>query len=307
VTSSRKRVSSLLGGLIGLVGLGFVVRLMLRERDAIAQLAADGNPWWFLGALLAGLAAMTGIGLTWGVIVRDLDRPLPTTETLRSYFVGQLGKYVPGGVWAVMGRGEWATRAGVRRGPAYLSTLLSIVTTYLAASSMVAVAFILGARPLGSAPLAVAVALLAPAGLLAMHPRLFAMALRLLARFRRATTASLVPPSWSQSMGYVARQLPTWLLITVATWGVARGLGVDVDFPVLMLATCTSWVAGFLFLPTPGGIGIREAVFVAVLGGEGVMAGVALGARLVFVLVDAIGAGGTSAAATRQMREREPA
>ena len=304
--STRKRLSGLLGFGIGLVGLGFVVRLVIRERETLAELAADGNPVWFVAALVAGLAGMTGIGLTWGVIVRELDRPLPLPDTLRGYFVGQLGKYVPGGVWAVMGRGEWAIRSGVGRGAAYLSTLLSIVTTYLAASAVVAGALLVGARPVDNGLVVLGVALLAPAGLVAMHPRLFSLGLGLVDRVRRRAASSISVPAWPTSVAFVGRQLPSWLLISAATWAVARGLGVDIGGTSLVLATCTSWVAGFLFLPTPGGIGIREAVFVAVLGGDGVVAGVALGARVVFVLVDAIGAGLSSAVAARrpQIEER---
>jgi glycosyltransferase 2 family protein len=289
VISSRRRLSSLVGGLIGLVGLGFVLRLVTREWATVVTLAADGSPWWFALALSAGLIGMTGIGLTWGIIVRDIDRPLPLSETLRGYFVGQLGKYVPGGVWAVMGRGEWASKAGVGRGAAYLSTLISMATAYLAAASLVGVALSVGARPVGSSWLAIGIAFLAPVGLMGMHPRILGWGLAMIGRLR-SSTGTYLPPAWADSAGYVLRQIPSWALISVATWSVARGLGVDMGVLALVLATCTGWVAGFLFLPTPGGIGVREAAFVAVLGGEGVAAGVALAARLVFVLVDALGA-----------------
>ena len=301
MTSNRKRISGLLGGAIGLVGLGFVVRLVLRERETIADLVADGNPVWFLVAVAAGLAGMTGIGLTWGVIVRDLDQSLSLPQTLRAYFVGQLGKYVPGGVWAVMGRGEWASRAGVPRAAGYTSTVLSIVTTYLAASALAGVAIVIGARP-DSWLLPGATALLAPVGIVCLHPAILRVGLRTMGRLRSSLN-DLQPMPWLSSFGYVLRQLPSWVLITVATGAVAQGLGVDIDVRSLMLATAVSWVAGFLFLPTPGGIGIREAAFVAVLHGDGTVAAVSLGARLVFVLVDGIGAITSSAMVRAEQRE----
>ena len=219
MTSNRKRISGLLGGAIGLVGLGFVVRLVLRERETIADLVADGNPVWFLVAVAAGLAGMTGIGLTWGVIVRDLDQSLSLPQTLRAYFVGQLGKYVPGGVWAVMGRGEWASRAGVPRAAGYTSTVLSIVTTYLAASALAGVAIVIGARP-DSWLLPGAIALLAPVGIVCLHPAILRVGLRTMGRLRSSLN-DLQPMPWLSSFGYVLRQLPSWVLITVATGAVA--------------------------------------------------------------------------------------
>jgi uncharacterized membrane protein YbhN (UPF0104 family) len=48
-----------------------------------------------------------------------------------------------------------------------------------------------------------------------------------------------------------------------------------------------------VLVPVPGGVGVREAAFVALVGGgvpSGVRATIAVVARLVFMLVDALGA-----------------
>lgn len=299
---SRAGIAKAFGWVIGLAGLLFVGRLVLREWETISTLVRDGNPAWFVAALLAGIVGLSGIGVTWGVMLRDLDRAMTLPQTLRGYFVGQLGKYVPGGVWAIMGRGEWAATTGVSRRAAYVSTVLSMVTAYLGASTVVLVQLALGVRPSGYVLLAVGVAALSPAGVIALHPRVFTLLLRLLERLRRSQGVAMTAPSWGRSIGYLMRQVPSWLLIGFATYAVARALNVPVDPLVLLLATCVSWVAGFLFLPTPGGIGIREAAFVGVLGGDAVVAGVALAARVVFVLADAIGAGLSSVAVARAGR-----
>lgn len=48
-----------------------------------------------LGGLFCGM-------LAWRSILRGLDSPLPVRPSARVYFVGQLGKYVPGSVWTVL-------------------------------------------------------------------------------------------------------------------------------------------------------------------------------------------------------------
>jgi uncharacterized membrane protein YbhN (UPF0104 family) len=57
-------------------------------------------------------------------------------------------------------------------------------------------------------------------------------------------------------------------------------------------AAILSWIVGFVSVPVPGGIGVREAAFVAVVGTipTGVRATVAVAARLCFILVDTGGA-----------------
>ena len=297
----------LAGIAVGLAGLAFVVRLVLRERVALAALVRDVELAWLAAAVGAGLAGMAGIGLTWGAIVQRLDRRAPgdrgqsegltTARVLRGSFVGQLGKYVPGAVWGVVGRGAWARRDGVAPPAAYGSALLSMVTAYLAACAVAAACLpvVWGLRadlvPIAGRWVAVGVGLLAPLGLIALHPRWSAPLLRLFERRTgREIPLRLLP--WRASAGFVARQVPSWLLVSAATWATARGLGVELGPGAVTLATCVSWVVGFLAVPVPGGLGVRETVFVALLQGDGAVATVALAARLVFVLVDATGAGG---------------
>lgn len=299
----RRALAGAVGTAVGLLGLAFVARLAVREGGTIGGLLAGARPaWpgWLAAAWLAGLLGMAGIGWTWGVILRRLGSPLPAARVLRGYFVGQLGKYVPGGLWSVVGRGEWARRGGVPRPAAYGATLLSMVTAYVAACALALACLPAALSGAGPGLLAAGVAALAPVGLALLHPRVLRAAARLAGRLvRRWTRNPLDLPElpWRTTAGFVARQLPSWLLIAGATLACAAGLGVDADPAAMVLATAVSWVVGFLTIPVPGGIGVREATFVALLGGlgdGGGVAAVALAARLVFVLVDLSGAAGAS-------------
>jgi glycosyltransferase 2 family protein len=99
-----------------------------------------------------------------------------------------------------------------------------------------------------------------------------------------------VPP-WSNSIALVVRYIPSWLLVGTATWCVARAFDHNVGWMAVAPAAILSWIIGFL-VPVPGGVGVREAVFVALVGTipRGVAATVAVTARLCFVLVDGGGA-----------------
>jgi uncharacterized membrane protein YbhN (UPF0104 family) len=102
----------------------------------------------------------------------------------------------------------------------------------------------------------------------------------------------------------VLQQLPSWLLIGLASVTIAAAFGNSGTAVNLISATVISWVIGFLALPVPGGIGVRESAFIALATSlpGGVAAAVAVVARLVFVAVDATGAAATTALIGRRDR-----
>lgn len=291
-----KRVANFVGLLIGLLGLGFVVRELARSWTEVVEITSDAEIGWLVVAFLCGLSAMTVIGLAWWVSLRMLDHRRSAFDTLRRYFVGQLGKYVPGGIWPVVGRAEMARRGGVPGATAYGSTVLSLALTYLAAVLLAGLALLSGAGATGGVAWQ-PVLLLLPLGLLALHPRVVKVGLRVLRRLTRRELAVPIP-RWRATVFLLLAHLPAWLAISAATWLVAYALtGQAPEVRNLVFATTLSWVVGFIAVPVPGGIGVREAVFVAAatsLPSVGIAAAVSVVARVVFILVDVAGAGLTS-------------
>ena len=92
--------------------------------------------------------------------------------------------------------------------------------------------------------------------------------------------------------GAVVLYAAAWLLIGSATWAVAEAIDDSVTWNGMVAAAIISWVAGFLAVPVPGGIGVREATFVLAVPGlaSGDALAVATVARVLFVLIDALGA-----------------
>jgi glycosyltransferase 2 family protein len=58
-----------------------------------------------------------------------------------------------------------------------------------------------------------------------------------------------------------------FLVSAALIYALAHVLGFAFDeFPTLVAATCASWFAGFVVIGAPAGLGVREAVFVALTG-----------------------------------------
>lgn len=291
--SNRRRatvVSTAIGVVAGLLAGAFVVRALLRDRDTIEDALDVAEPGWILLALALAAVGMVAIAVPWRAVLGVLGGSLSLTQIVARYFVGELGKYLPGGVWPILGRGELARRAGVPRPAAYGSVLLSLAALYLAAMLVVAVGLptIVGGD--GSEWLLALVLL--PIGVVALHPRVLGAVVALLARITRRPL-DVVIPSWGTAVFLVVRYVPAWLAIGGATWAVARSLDPSAAIFDVGTAAVLSWIVGFVVVPVPGGVGVREAAFVAAASSldPGLAAVVAVVTRVLFVVVDAVGAG----------------
>jgi uncharacterized membrane protein YbhN (UPF0104 family) len=267
----------------------FVGRALLRDRHTIGDALDTASPGWLLVAFALCAVGMVAIAVPWRSVVAVLGGDLPTGQAVARYFVGEIGKYVPGGVWPILGRGELARRAGVPRPAAYGSVLLSLLALYLAATFLVVVG--LPALIDGDDAGSLAVLVLLPLGVAALHPAVVRTLVAVLSQVVRRPIDVAIP-SWGTAVGLVARYVPAWLAIGGATWAVARSIEPSASLADVGTAAILSWIVGFVVVPVPGGVGVREAAFVAAAGSldPGVAAVVAVLVRVLFVVVDTIGA-----------------
>jgi glycosyltransferase 2 family protein len=277
VATVRRHLATVVGAVLASAALAFCVQALRREWSRVSDALATASWGWLaLGLVLAGLA-MTVIALRWRACMTAVGAdPPPAGTVVRWYYAGELGKYLPGGVWPVVGRGELASAGGLGRTAAYASVGLSLAALY------------------GAAVL--------PLGLVLLHPRVVETARRSLSRLWRRPLTLQVPDLASIARLLVS-YLPAWAAVAGCTLAVARGLDVGGSWWRLVLATLLAWVVGFAAVPVPAGAGVREAVFVATAGiPGGLAAAVAIATRICFVLVD--GAGGAYASARLGLTRR---
>ncbi|MBF6841955.1 hypothetical protein, partial [Acinetobacter baumannii] len=140
-----------------------------------------------------------------------------------------MGKYLPGSVWPILGRGELARRGGVPRTRAYASVALSLALLYLA-GLFVAAAFLPFALSGGGFSGWMLFLLALPVGVGLLHHDVLGYLVSLLQRLTKRSI-DLEIPQWRDSLALVARYVPTWLFIGTATWAVARSLTPDASYP----------------------------------------------------------------------------
>ena len=135
---NRSKLINVVGIAIGITGIAFVVRRVVRDRSEIADALSSANLVWLVVGGITGVVAMALIGVNWLLILRHTGAAAPWRRGMSWFFVGQLGKYVPGGIWPIVGQAELAHRGATPRGAAYFSTAMSMVATFLGAATVAA-------------------------------------------------------------------------------------------------------------------------------------------------------------------------
>lgn len=289
---STRRLGSLIGVLIGVGGIAFVAVRIARDRDDFAEALTSADLRWLLVALVAGLAAMAVIAVNWVGLLARRGVWFRLRDGCGFFFLGQLGKYVPGGIWPVVGQAELARRGGADRSDAYAATVTSMVATLLGAAALSALSGVVS--PNARWPIAGALALGLFAGLVVASLR----AVRALVE--KVTTSVLrrrvLLPAPRLLVDQTLRHVPTWVMFSVMNVCVVVAFDGDVSAGIVFdvsFVTCLSWMAGFVIVGLPGGIGVREAVFVSLATaplGAGLAVSVAVTSRLVTLAVDLLAA-----------------
>lgn len=285
--------SVVLGTVLAVGCLYLVVRQIADGWDDYGDQIAAARWAWLLVALPLAVVGMSALGLVWRSALASLGAVVRRRDVFVWYQFGNLGKYIPGGVFQILGRGELATRGGVPRAVAYNSVALSMGATYLCGALVSAALLPFVFIEQGSIGGAWWVFLAIPAGLAALHPVVLARFLALAERLFAGGGETRVP-SWSSSVRLVLRHAVGWFVNGLACWAVAVTFATDVPFATIVFAGIVSWVAGFLVIFVPSGLGVREATFTAVAAtalSPEIAATVAIVSRLVFVAGDLIGAG----------------
>lgn len=288
---ARVRLALLLrvvGFVLAGLAIAFLVVTLVSEWPEVQEAVRNANPLLVGAAVITAALAMMGLAVLWWEVLHGFHGREPLREVMSWYFAGELGKYLPGGIWPVVGRGELAARNGVPRSMAYGTTAMSLGLMIIGGAALGALLFPLtiSGGELGFEHL---ILLLVPIGLIVIHPRVMGMAFALLTRFSKGRLV-FEPLPWGRMVQLVLTAIPAWAFVGLTSVLLAESFGFDYEPARIMLAAVLGWIAGFLVVPVPAGAGIREIVFVALSGLEsGPSVVIATVARFVFIVVDGTG------------------
>lgn len=210
------------------------------------------------------LATHTLWGTFWWQLLRSQHAHVSWAVGMRAYFLSQLGKYVPGKVWVIVLRMSLLGGVVPRRVVA-ITGVYETLTSMAAGGVIGAALFPYLAGGQGVIPGgAVALGSIALVPLLALGLNRFAA--RLVAKRKEPGAPPLpVPPVWLLAVGLVQASVG-WCFLALSLGLVLRGIAPNppawggTEFIQELAATAVMYVAGFVVLFAPGGVGARELV-----------------------------------------------
>ena len=272
------------------IGRQFAIALKVSEKGwwgSIEDLARRlQHPGWIVlsGALYAG-----GLGFSatyWCFLVRALGFRVRTLQLIRGYYIGQMGKYLPGKAWALVMRASAASGRDLPLSVGILTSFYEVLTT-MAGGALLAAVLLWFLAPVQGTPfdwhvvrnvfllqeegtaaqdrnILVAVSLIFFAPLaLAITPFFFNRVTRRIGRIAKLAGDAPRLKNTHLLIGLVITS-GTWLTFGFSLWSMLCGVLADppplqVDAACRMAAfAALAYVGGFYILIVPSGLGVRE-------------------------------------------------
>jgi glycosyltransferase 2 family protein len=245
----------------GLAGIAFVIAETVHETGE--QVMPSVQSVVIAGVL--ALAAITASARAWAVLFRDLLTSRAKRVVLRgTFYLAQLTKYLPaGGVIQVASQLGLAPTAGVPLKRAAVAFPVSAIGALSACATFGCGLALVSDLP-GWARALSALSLLT---LVLLSRPFMARALDLARRLVPRTPTADQLPRQTDILAFYA-----WALVTIGA--LCGGYTVlllsitdGVSATTVFCAFAMSWAIGFLAIPVPAGVGVREAVLVAAIPG----------------------------------------
>ena len=277
-----------------LVAVGLGGYAVAGEWSQVRSGFADLGPAVVAGAFGVVLLCLLASMLVWRSLLTAAGSRVPFAPAARIFFVGQVGKYLPGAVWPVLAQMELGQAQRVPRRRSATVAVITILVSLGAGLVVAAVCTLAGLS--GSATAGYGWVFLAvPVLVVGLHPRVLNPLLDRMLRLARRPPQE-VPLTGRAILAATLWSVGYWVLNGLSVWMLAVRLGAP-DGRTFLLATggfAFAWCAGFLVVLAPAGAGVREVVLVAALSpvlDVGKATAVALVSRLLTTIADLLAAG----------------
>ena len=292
--TGRRLIGRLLAAALVGAALLFLGLTIARNAEELRAFDWSVRPGLLLLSLLAHvLVLMWGVVVWHRVVLHTTQTHVALSPLLRIWFLSAVARYIPGKIWQFVAAAQLATRAGLSGAVVLTSMAIQVGFTLLAAGLVAAATRRLPAGWPVARPILLVVGL--AAAVLLAHPAVLKGVLRLIPRALHRDVVAW-RGGWPDGIVLLALSVISWLL-----YGAAFHLFVSalVELPgsaFLPLAgvNALSFLAGYIVLVAPAGLGAREFAMTALLAPivpTYVAAVVAILSRLWTIAAELLGAG----------------
>ncbi len=237
----------------------FIFRQIYFSWNDLAQYEFQLNFLTLFFSLVIIIIYFIFISLGWHKLMRYLDvRNLKKLQAIKIRTISDLGRFIPGKIWLVVGRIYLCKKKQISEAKTTLSTLLEIAINIFAALIifLITLPFIPGIPSYTFYGF-----ILIPILLMALHPKIFIPIFNYgLKLFKKPHDDLEI--TYIQILYLVILFILFWLFAGVSLFLLTYSfyqIPISLYLPLIGIF-CISWVLGFLFFISPGGLGVREGI-----------------------------------------------
>ena len=263
--SKKKQIVKLLGIVLSLVILGFMLYQFVQNWNDIKPYLANTNWIILIIAIILYAIAFLSTGYNWAYVLWNLDPKLTRREYLNIHMISALARYIPGGIWNIVGKAYMCTEKGVEKSATTASMILEYV--FQIVSSGLFFIFFLPVLMKEVLNLWLTIAFIA--GILVvllLLPWGVRVGTKILGKIFKEDLAEIYLTN-RYVYSVLLRYMAVWIFTGFGLIVLVKAFS-EIEFMqgiYLILSYPISWVVGFLS-PSPNGMGIREGVLSLLLG-----------------------------------------
>jgi hypothetical protein len=244
-------------------------RQFVRDLQGLSLSDVALRPGWLAVSGAAYALALGCSAFYWYRLLFAFDQRPAFLPALRAYYIGLLGKYLPGKAWALFMRGSLIAGPDVLLGVAIITAFYEVFTTMAAGALLAAVLFALqppAATDLTLSPVAIGALLVAILGVPLLPGVFNRLVGRLARRFQNVESFRLPRLRIATLVEGLVIVGCGWVCFGMSLWACLQGF-VEVPHPLTsevlgryVAIMGLAYVAGFLVFVIPSGLVVREFI-----------------------------------------------
>lgn len=262
----KKKLLKIIGVILSLLILWFMGNQFVKNWEDIKPYLSNMKIGWFIISVIMYAIVFLLTGYNWSYLLWKMDSKLGKMDYLDIHMTSALARYIPGGIWNIVGKAYMCTNKGVEKRATTISMILEYVFQIISSSL-----FLLFFIPILFANNNNSFWIVALAGLLIILtvifiPNIIKVGIKVIGKvFKDDTSEINLEKKYVYNV--LGRYVGVWLLtgigliilvIAFSKVEILQGIYLILSYPI-------SWVIGFLS-PSPNGMGIREGVLGVLLG-----------------------------------------
>lgn len=202
----------------------------------------------------------------WQLILRDLAEKLTYYQCMRICSYANLGRYMPGKVWMVMGKIYLCEKEGIPIIKAGCSIYIELITTIIASVILSYIAI------LQYIPFAFLQTPFLAVGFFAilcalLHPKVLEKSINLGFKMIKRPKKVFIPFSFLTILKFIVLYEIAWLLNGISLYFLVSSLHIVSNHNIFVFSgfIAAAWVMGLISIFSPSGLGVREGVLTYLL------------------------------------------